>query len=597
MMVPTVLSLASRVAFGSDDEEFGSHEVNADHGACGADGYEAPCMDFDLDEPVCIPEMTELLSIRAPGSPIQMCMAKDIQVLTRTQLKQQLLDKIKTTKKKKKAQINFDGQRTAQFEGEHITKANDIKTPSRGSKLVTLVNATRPMAPISRTDNITQPREYIYQNRDDCENPGKDEMIGDENQHANASVCLSPIQDDTEHEVSLVDMLGSTSVSLDADLSTDFNGEPAFDMDDEVSFHKPVGNAPDEFIKELGTAQQQQQIVEADAACSPIMLSSDPIFAVIQNHIADLSPEENIQYPIRDHGGDSDTEEAENNRNLVPETNCRNKEVSFEKNFSLKSPTCAASDRVPPRLREVVLNSKLAECWKKGEHWAQLDIFGVELNHKINHEELMGDLITSMTSEMGEYSVNQLLTEIEEEWQHVKSVRQKYSTGNNTIDAPRSILKRSPAMCSKSTTMEAGTLRWAEPEQINQQLIYNGDDEFNDDREGANRPYDVQSHSTRGLRMLLASSAAVSHPGTTQHSQQQQLFHTGGRTEISPPSGISPMANETSRTHARIRRRTPQRVGKSQGQRLLKALQQAASTRDAGMLPMDAPKALSTTLT
>jgi hypothetical protein len=90
-------------------------------------------------------------------------------------------------------------------------------------------------------------------------------------------------------------------------------------------------------------------------------------------------------------------------------------------------------------LREALLNARLTEKWVcHGETWARLDLSGVELcseqgaliaaQHRLQHA------MTEVVIGHGEGTAQQLLQQMETEWEHLKMMRQKYVSSHGEVE-------------------------------------------------------------------------------------------------------------------------------------------------------------------
>jgi hypothetical protein len=123
---------------------------------------------------------------------------------------------------------------------------------------------------------------------------------------------------------------------------------------------------------------------------------------------------------------------------------------------------------------EALINSRLAECWGRGESWARLDLSGRELSLRDDHKERLEEVcvegrhalsvshcrcsrcgygyhqqhplaivcflalqvVFSLEGRMGRTRAQQILGQLETEWTSLRRVRQKYAA------------RKSPQVCA-----------------------------------------------------------------------------------------------------------------------------------------------------
>jgi hypothetical protein len=405
---------------------------------------------------------------------------------------------------------------------------------------------------------------------DDNANEGQDDGNEDQ-QQSPLSLLLSPDKDGGDDEVSLADMLQQSDemkkqdhTILEPDLDITFGQSSYFD-----GF--------------LGSASLDEMCVDNLVEQPSPLAQLEVSYPVVENHIADLSPDDTFN-ASSDAAQQCASTDLGDSLPRVPVS--KGPAASTEHQDDIARPTYGVTATPLARLREAVLNANLADEWRKGENWARLDIYGVELDPKVvDYSAAKTDAIELLQKEEGCDALQGYLDQLDSEWKHLKQIRQKYSSEGQQLepDAPKSILKRTPTrgVPLESPRAEAGTLRWAK-ENVEHQYIeedlYNWDDESDP----------MVPHTTRGLRMLLASSAL-------------QTNNKNGVMDLSEKSKV-----QSQRLSARSRARIGGR--KSKGQRLLAALHQAATesapmgqqedmnnaVEDAHIPP---PKTLSTSLT
>jgi len=512
-----------------------------------------------------IQAVESLLCIKTASKP-QLSRAKDIDIVSRSQLKQQLRDRVN----RKRPVIRQ--RRLDQSKDEAYT----VHMSTRGSKILDMAflkaaHGQDKKANTSQYFEIEPSSPQISEHvpdtsSDDNANDGQD--AGNKEQHQSPlSLLLSPEKDGGDDEVSLADMLQQSDemkrqdhTTLEPDLDITFGQSSYFD-----GF---LGTADEISVDNLG--EQPSPLVHMEVG-----------YPVVENHMADLSPDDTL---IASSDAAQQCTSALGDKKLSQLSMSRDPEASSEHADGI---ACSTAGEATPlaRLREAVLNANLADEWRKGETWARLDIYGVELDPMVvDYSVAKTDAIQLLQKQEG-CDLHGYLDQIDTEWKHLKQIRQKYSSEGQQLepDAPKSILKRTPTRGGTlaSPRAEAGTLRWAK-ENVEHQ--YTEEDLYKwDDDSGA-----IVPQTTRGLRMLLASSAL-------------QTNNMNGVMDLSEKPRM-----QSQRMSARSRARIG--GGKSKGQRLLAALHQAAtestsmvqqvgmnsSSEDAHIPP---PKTLSTSLT
>eukprot|EP00890_Picochlorum_soloecismus_P001922 jgi/Picsp_1/2730/NSC_00958-R1_hypothetical protein COCSUDRAFT_59149 [Coccomyxa subellipsoidea C-169] len=516
-----------------------------------------------------IQAVENLLCIKTASKP-QLSMAKDIDIVSRSQLKQQLRDRVN----RKRPVIRQ--RRLDQTNDE----ACNMHMSTRGSKILDMafLKATRDKNTQANTriqyfeiqPSSPQISEHVPDTSSD-DNANEEQDAGNEyQQESPPSLLLSPETDDGDDEVSLADMLQQSDemkkqdhTSLEPDLDITFGQSSYFD-----GF---LGNASPGEISVDNLGEQPSPLVHMEVG-----------YQVVENHMAELSPDDTL---IASSDAAQQCTSSVLDKKLPHLSGSKDPGPSNEHQDDIACPTTGESTPLA-RLREAVINANLADEWRKGENWARLDISGVELDPMVvDYSAAKTDVIQLLQREKGCDALQAYLDQIESEWKHLKQIRQKYSSEGQQLepDAPKSILKRTPTrgVNLASPRAEAGTLRWAE-ENVEHQ--YTEEDLYTwDDDSGA-----VLPQTTRGLRMLLASSAL----------------------QTNNKNGVMDLSEKPRMQSQRISARSRARIGggKSKGQRLLAALHQAAtestsmgqqvgmnnSTEDAHILPL---KTLSTSLT
>ena len=266
----------------------------------------------------------------------------------------------------------------------------------------------------------------------------------------------------------------------------------------------------------------------------------------------------------------------------------------------------ASQDALYMKVREVIINRHLVEIHRQGHDWATLDACGVPLDASADHVGIEAKVLGSVRKEYGDDTLHRLVTQVEEEWKRMCSVRQKYSKnaappalptegfqvagcyGNNgtklsgKTTPTRSILRKQR---SSERLRRSQTLRWA-PENVEHTYTLKTSQELDErEKESARLP-----SSTRGLRMLGLASASPK-GGTVANG-------SGGKVSSSPmppsPTGLAGTANTLTTatpggsggnggngsgpSRRQSRTQNVQNIGtrSSQGQRLFQALQNAS---------------------
>jgi len=278
----------------------------------------------------------------------------------------------------------------------------------------------------------------------------------------------------------------------------------------------------------------------------------------------------------------------------------------LKKNMVLKQ---ASQDALYMKVREVIINRHLVEVHRQGHDWATLDACGVPLDASADHAGIEAKVLKSVRKEYGDDTLHRLVTQVEEEWKRMCSVRQKYSknaavaslategfqppgcSGNNGTKTSgkttptRSILRQQR---SSQRLKQAQTLRWA-PDNVEHTYTPKTAQDMEDrEKESSRLP-----SSTRGLRMLgLASASPKGGPSANG---------SGGKVSSSPmppsPTGLAGttntmttatpggsggsggnIGNGSGPSRRRSRTQNVQNTGtrSSQGQRLFQALQNAS---------------------
>jgi hypothetical protein len=268
---------------------------------------------------------------------------------------------------------------------------------------------------------------------------------------------------------------------------------------------------------------------------------------VIENHTAHLSPEDGSPTEIKSPNLQSNC--AHHISSLAAEQgSMESAKHLLRKRMTLKQ---ATQDAIYLKVREVVLNRHLAEAHRQGCGWASLDACGVPLDATLDHAAMEEKVLGSVLAEHGEHALHKIVSQVEEEWERMCSVRKKYAEDANRSckgqTPTRSILRhRSPPGKLKPS------IRWATE---NVQHTYNVDVVHGaGEKEQAVRP----PTSTRGLRMLGLASASPKVAGQPTNAPK-----------------LSP--NMHPKIGSRRRSRTGSAVPRpSQGHRLFQALQNAS---------------------
>lgn len=544
-------------------------------------------------------------SIERPGPPtVELSVAKPVKLVSRVKLKQQLLDKISTYPNPKKEEFSRE-------------KNIDGLASTRGARMLKLVPKTE-TAKYAMCENITSGSDVRKERVIDCEMP----PVHDQDADIDTCGCDHP-----QEEVSLVDMADCVN-GLETEQRSGplhpvvFSGtspeSPGVCNDETISRAMEVVEnlvadlgMPDEpcagtprmlfFGDELGNGYSSRPLPELSGvenmcehsgdftgfnAVTPLEARCDrnaPNFSpmsfmlpeadgaecmVIENHNADLSPEE----CNNDEGKgfvEVEQQAAHPGKTIVEDASCQHYRTGTDepiasaaaRQCSLKSAKAllkkrmtlkqAEEDALFTRVREVVVNRHLSERYGQGHVWARLDARGIELNCSIDHALVESEVLTFVRQEKGDDILKGYLSKIEKEWEHISKVRQKYATIESRSTPVRSILKQS--FNGQKSTHQSQSLRWAVE---NIQHRYPAVEMEPEDHHALRRP-----SSTRGLRMLLASASpniVVSSP------KPSNIDHEGESLTKKQP------------TNSRCRSRT---VGASsgrasQGQRLFQALQQ-----------------------
>lgn len=292
---------------------------------------------------------------------------------------------------------------------------------------------------------------------------------------------------------------------------------------------------------------------------------------------------------------------------------------------------------VPQPLREAYLNSRLAECWRRGEAWARLDLSGVEFplpalddpggngNDMPNkhHEGRRNDSTSvvanlraataALVNQRGEKALESALDVLNAEWEHLKALRQRYVASPTGITscrtAPRSILKRFSNLVEKPFvesrpqdatppgigTAVGGGLFSQLPgfeDILAADIITIGDDQrLGEDavKEESSPPWLLHSQGNYTYS-TPEITPALNVPGVARSRGEKMLASLqpgdGCNNQTAPDTAVTPRADgQAYRTRSRVltgmegKRRcySAGPVGKhTRGQRLLKALQRAA---------------------
>ena len=493
--------------------------------------------------------------------------AKPVETVSRSELRQQLLQRLSSNTTARNAEK--DNYR----EVDHVKPF--VKVKSRGVKMLDLIDRDVPRSP-GPLDTGAMERGCCA--HDDDDDNDIDTNKPDEGENAiekecvdagSAEASLSSLRGSAAQEVSLVNMVQH---GADADKSGDATSalSPQLcDIVDDMVLPPTTEdvfegfNIPDAWVpNDDGTHVEQGEK-------SPVSHTS----IGIGNHNVDLSPE--------------DVPCAENtaSKTSPPPVRVQSMRALLRKRWG-KNGGAGKQREIEnalfTKLRECVINTRLAKHYTLGEEWAKLNASGVDLDMEVDLVQLEHDAAESVRREHGDEALETYMTDIEKDWKHMYAVRQKYyadqchdDTGK-TPGPPKSILKR-----DVSGRKSSPRLRWAE-ENIQHTYCEN---EYTEKHAPAKA--DQVQHSTRGLRMLLASSGA-------KYSQTCNGGVSPPCTEISQqPSSDKHIL----RMNGRSRSRTISSVGKSQGQRLFQALQQAAPDAPTAMHhSMHAPKTLSTAM-
>lgn len=545
-------------------------------------------------------------SIERPGPPtVELSVAKPVKLVSRVTLKQQLLDKISTYPNAKK---------------EGLSRGKNVGglASTRGARMLTLV-------PKSETGNNTTRQTVSRDVREERVLDNEIATADDQGVDNDASGWDHP-----QEEVSLVDMADcaneleteqrsgsphpvlfsvnspeshdvcndetiSRAMEVVENLVADLGmpdepcaGTPRMllfgdDLDSGYSSIPLDGlSAVDNVCDDSGDFTGFNAVTPLEARCDRSAPNFSPLSfmlpgtdeaecMVIENHNADLSPEE-----CNNHEGKGFVEmeqQAPHPRDtMVENVACQHDTMETEepiasaaaRQCSLKSAKAllkkrmtlkqAEEDALFTRLKEVVVNRHLAERYGQGHVWARLDARGVELNCSIDHALVESEVLTFVRQEKGDDILNGYLSKIEKEWEHISSVRQKYSAIEYGGTPIRSILKQSLQQGQKSPH-QSHSLRWAVE---NIQHRYPALEMETEDHQALRRP-----SSTRGLRMLLASASPnIMVPSPKPNSMDHE--------------GESLTKKQSNNSRCRSRTGGPSSGRASQGQRLFQALQQGS---------------------
>ena len=546
--------------------------------------------------------MLSTCSIERPGPPtVELSVARPVKPLSRVALKQQLLDKV--------SMGSSVGRKNVTFEKERNRLTHGGLASSRGARMLTLVPKHDGVVDASRDafkEDSKIDRAYTsHENKDyvGCDQVQEEVSLVDMPCCVEAEQgqrCSSPVVlfsesgspggcKDGETVCRAMNVVGSlvAELGMEDEVSAGTSRMLLFgdDLGNEHSSELLVNGESPQVVENIYQASTDDftgfnAITPFEARCSrevpifsplPLMLprADEADCVVIENHTAELSPEDctnheespfgNLEQHIDDAPCSGMVVEDDLQHHLETEEpissaaarqgSLKSAKALLKKRMMLKQ---AEEDALFIRLREVVVNRHLVEKYDQGHSWARLDARGVELNCSIDHALLEDEVLNFVRQEKGDDILNGYLCKIEEEWQHISSVRQKYSMCEDT--PTRSILKRSlPGHKNPHHTL---TLRWA-VENIHHR--YPAMEVDTEDHQALRRP-----SSTRGLRMLLASASPnVVVPSPKNSSMDQETEKTEAKKRA---------------TNSRSRSRT---LGApsgraSQGQRLFQALQQGS---------------------
>ena len=512
--------------------------------------------------------------------------AKPVVPVSRSQLKQQLLDKMHTAPAK------------GGLQGKDVASNRcGAKSSSRGARILDLIGHE-----VDRNDGFVGEDSYVPQEEGCIQHDGSGsgalsrevslmDMAG-----ADGGPELSPVfeqrggghngpHNNYHGSLDQVDFAKYGGVHVSGDVTSAFSPSP---MCEALLFGEPDNqqqNEADDIFGGFDIAtpsspqmdyMQELSIFDKDSHMDVHQTMEQCM--VIQNHTADLSPDDATL------GGKVDeilhTEKEKEIPKPKQECVIKSAKALLKKKVILKR---AAEDALLVRLREVIINRHLSDCFKQGHAWARLDARGIELNTKINHAALENEVLTSIREEKGDDILQNMISEVEKEWEHVLRVREKYScAGEKEGGTPqKSILKK--ASSGNKDTSHNQTIRWATE---NTQHVYPTQKE-----EAHESNHQQACHpSTRGLRMLLASAS----PSLVQPSGARVAAATTASDNPTAPDAGAAQRKASQCGRSRSRTTLGGMGGKSQGQRLFQALQQAASTAVEHQSSLHVPKTLST---
>ncbi|KAI8103980.1 hypothetical protein M9435_006506 [Picochlorum sp. BPE23] len=550
-------------SFGNDDEIHSHGHGNDDDNAASGGDSET----FDTDD--AYERILSSSTIVRNVPTVDIGVAKHVETVSRSELRQQLLQRLSINTTARHVEKDNNNR-----EVDHVKPF--VKVKSRGVKMLDLIDRDVPRSP-GPLDTGAVERGCCAHDDDDDTNidtnkpdVGEDAIEKECVDAGSAEASLSSLRGSAAQEVSLVNMVQH---GADADKSGDATSalSPQLCAIVEDMVLPPTTedvfegfNIPDVWVPNDDGAQHVEQ-----GDKSPVSHTS----IGIGNHNVDLSPE--------------DVPCAENTASKAspPPVRVQSMRALLRKRWGKNGGAGKQREienELFTKLRECVINTRLAKHYKLGEEWAKLNAAGVDLDMEVDLVQLEHEAVESVRREHGDEALETYMTDIEKDWEHIYAVRQKYhadqchdDTGK-TPGPPKSILKR-----DVSGRKSPPRLRWAE-ENIQHTYCEN---EYTEKYAPAKA--DQVQHSTRGLRMLLASSGA-------KYSQSC----SGG---VSPPcTEINQQISSDKhilRMNGRSRSRTISSVGKSQGQRLFQALQQAAPDPPTIMHhSMDVPKKLSTAM-
>lgn len=492
--------------------------------------------------------------------------AKPVETVSRSALKQQLLQRVSMNATARQVETSNVDRNT-----NNVTPF--VKVKSRGVKMLDLVDRDVPRSPGPLDTGALE--RGCSAHDDDDENDTDTRTVGEGVTEkecvdaGSAEASLSSLRGSAAQEVSLVNMVQHGS---DADKSGDATSalSPQLcSIVDDIVLPEATDdvfegfNIPDVWVPHDDNVPDVAVQLEDK---SPVPRTT----IGIENHSVDLSPD------------DAPCVENTASKASPPPVRVQSMRALLRKwgKNGGAGKQREVENALFTKLRECVLNTRLAKHYKLGEEWAKLNASGVDVDMEVDFVQLELEAVESVKQEHGDEALETYMTDIEKDWEHICAVRQRYSVDHchdDTGKTPKSILKR-----DMSGRKSSPRLRWAE-ENIQHTYCEN---EYTDTH--TTTKSDQVQHSTRGLRMLLASSGA-------KYSQ-------------SCSGGVSPPCAENShqissdkhilRINGRSRSRTISSVGKSQGQRLFQALQQAAPDPSTAIHQsmMNAPKTLSTAM-